>query len=103
MSAPLPSRPDPSIPENGVRKIAAWLPMSSTALDDIMRTPDLMSEAIDRRLNPWRYPDPQWPRFVLLPRVERARIGAQVVAGRLAAAWRVLAGRTPLSEQEDET
>lgn len=90
-----------SRPASSLRPPLAWLPMTSAAFDAKTRTPDLMSEAIDRRLNPWRYPDrASWPSFVLLPVLERARMRVSVARGRALGAWSVLVGRESIYEDD---
>lgn len=89
-----------------VVKYAAWVPMSAAMLEDARGFGDMMAEAADRALRPWRYPDrPKIGSFDLFPRVTSARQAAGRVRhaateahDRVNAAWRTLRHGRPESD-----
>jgi len=84
------------VSDDGVRKIAHWLPMSSEFLADAFSPVDVM-------FHPWNHADrPHWPEFVLLPRVERARVAVATFRERISHAVAALRGEWPDDDWDNQ-
>ena len=99
---PYPSRPDPSLTESTSivipRKVAHWVPTTAEVLAGIS-----LGDLLDSVWHPWKYPDrPSWPEFVLLPRLERARVAVATLRERIDLAVAALRGEWPDDDWDDQ-